>query len=142
MAKKIRLTIPAVIKNGQVIKIKGHGGDGLYGGPKGDLNIRFTIENQTQVKLDNSNLYTTVNLDSYVALLGGDITLDTFDGKVKLKPETQIGTKVKLRGKGFPVYKKGGGFGDLYITYQIIMPTNLTKREKELYIELFKLRTL
>jgi len=141
--QNIRLTIPAGVKNGQVIKIKGHGGEGLNGGPKGDLHIRFLIEKHTKFKLDNNNLYTTVNLDLYNAILGGDITLDTFDGKVKLKvkPETQNGTKVKLKGKGFPIYKKEGEFGDLYITYQIIIPTNLTKKEKELYTELTNLRT-
>ena len=63
-------------------------------------------------------LYTTVDLDLYKALLGGEIMVNTFDGKVKLnvKPETQNGTKVKLKGKGFPKYKKEDQFGDLYIT--------------------------
>jgi curved DNA-binding protein len=78
----------------------------------------------------------------YTAMLGGEITIDTFDGKVKLKvqPETQNGSKVKLKGKGFPVYKKEGAFGDLYVTYQISIPTNLTGKEKELLGELAKLR--
>ncbi len=141
--KNIRLTIPAGVKNGQVIKIKGHGGEGINGGPKGDLNITFSIKNNTKFKLDGDNLHTTVDLDLYKALLGGEITVDTFDGKVKLKiaPETQNGTKVKLKGKGFPVYKKEGMFGDLYITYQIKMPKNLTEKEKQLFTELAKLRT-
>ena len=75
--------------------------------------------------------------------MGGDITADTFDGKVKLtvKPGTQNGTKVKLKGKGFPVYKKEGEFGDLYITYQVQIPTNITEKEKELFTELAKLKT-
>ena len=140
--KNIRLTIPAGVKNGQVIKIKGHGGEGINGGPKGDLNITFSIENNTKFKLDGDNLHTTVDLDFYKAILGGEITVDTFDGKVKLKiaPETQNGTKVKLKGKGFPVYKKEGAYGDLYITYQIKMPENLTEKEKQLFTELAKLR--
>jgi curved DNA-binding protein len=140
--KNIRLTIPAGVKNGQVIKIKGHGGEGVNGGPKGDLNITFSIENNTKFKLDGDNLHTTVDLDFYKAILGGEITIDTFDGKVKLKiaPETQNGTKVKLKGKGFPVYKKEGSYGDLYITYQIKMPKNLTEKEKQLFTELAKLR--
>jgi len=140
--KNIRLTIPAGVKNGQVIKIKGHGGLGVNGGPKGDLHIKFAIANHTQFKRDKDNLYATVDLDLYKAILGGDTTVDTFTGKVKLKikPETQNGTKVKLRGKGFPKYKKEGQFGDLYITYQIKMPTNLTKKEKELFMELDKLK--
>ncbi len=142
--KNIRLTIPAGVKNGQVIKIKGHGGEGINGGPKGDLNITFSIVNNTNFKLDNDNLHTTVDLDLYKAILGGEITVPTFDGKVKLKivPETQNGVKVKLKGKGFPIYKKEGAFGDLYITFIIKTPKNLTEKEKELFIELAKLRTL
>ena len=140
--KNIRLTIPAGVKNGQVIKIKGHGGEGINGGPKGDLNITFSIENNTPFKLDGDNLHTTVDLDLYKAILGGEITVETFNGKVKLKiaPETQNGTKVKLKGKGFPVYKKEGSFGDLYITYQIKTPKDLTEKEKQLFTELAKLR--
>lgn len=140
--KKIRLTIPAGVKNGQIIKIKAYGGDGINGGPKGDLHIKFLIENHSDFKIDNDNLYKTVDLDLYKALLGGEITFDTFDGKVKLKvkPETKNGTKVKLQGKGFPVYKNEGLFGDLYVTYQIKIPENLTNKEKELFNELAKLR--
>lgn len=140
--KKIRLTIPAGVENGQVIKIAGMGAEGINGGPKGDLYLTFTIENKTKFKLDKNNLYFTVNLDLYTAILGGEITVDTFDGKVKLKvlPGTQNGTKVKLKGKGFPVYKKEGVFGDLYISYQIVIPTNLSEKEKELFEELAKLR--
>ncbi|OFZ11403.1 MAG: molecular chaperone DnaJ [Bacteroidetes bacterium RIFCSPHIGHO2_02_FULL_44_7] len=142
--KNIRLTIPAGVKNGQVIKIKGQGGEGLNNGPKGDLYIHFSIENHSKFKLDRDNLYTTVDLDLYVAVLGGEITVDTFDGKVKLtvKPETQNGTKVKLKGKGFPVYKEEGKFGDLYITYNLVIPTQLTEKERELFNELSKLRAL
>lgn len=140
--KSIRLTIPAGVQDGQVIKIKGQGSEGRNGGPKGDLLIKFNITNHTKFKLDQTDLYITVDLDLYKAILGGDITVDTFDGKVKLtvKPETQNGTKVKLKGKGFPVYKKDEHFGNLYITYQITMPTNLTEKEKELFEELSKLR--
>lgn len=140
--KNIRLTIPAGIKNGQIIKIKGHGGEGINGGPKGDLHIKFTITNNTKFKLENDNLHTTVNIDLYKAVLGDEITIPTFDGKVKLKipPETQNETTVKLKGKGFPIYKKEGSFGDLYITYQINIPTKLTEKEKELFTQLSKLR--
>ena len=141
--KNIRITIPAGVENGQQIKISGMGAEGSGGGPKGDLYITFTIENHTKFKLDKHNLYATVDLDLYTALLGGEITADTFDGKVKLtvKPGTKNGTKVKLKGKGFPVYKKEGEFGDLYLTYQIQIPTNLSEKEKELFTELAKLRT-
>jgi curved DNA-binding protein len=142
--KNIRLTIPAGVENGQIIKISGQGGEGANGGPKGDLYLTFSIANHTNFKLDKHNLYSTVDIDLYTAILGGEITANTFDGKVKLtvKPGTQNGTKVKLKGKGFPIYKKEGEFGDLYISYQVMIPTNLTEKEKELFTELSKLRTI
>jgi curved DNA-binding protein len=140
--KNIRLTIPAGVKNGQTIKIKGYGGEGINGGPKGDLNITFQIDNHTNFKRDGDNLYANIDLDLYKAILGGEMVVDSFDGKVKLKiaPETQNGTQVKLKGKGFPVYKKEGKFGDLIITFTIKTPVNLTVREKELFNELSKMR--
>ncbi|WP_373514140.1 DnaJ C-terminal domain-containing protein [Persicitalea sp.] len=139
--KNIRLTIPAGVANGQVIKIAGYGGEGANGGPKGDLYITFTIENRTSFQRDGDNLYANVDVDLYKAVLGGEITVSTFDGKVKLKvpPGTQNGTKVKLKGKGFPVYKKDSSFGDLYLTYQVAIPTKLTEKEEELFNELAKL---
>ena len=140
--KNIRLTFPAGIENGQTIKITGYGAPGVNGGPNGDLYITFTIKNDTTFKRDGSNLYLPTDLDLYKAILGGDIIIDTFDSKVKLKvaPETQSGTKVKLKGKGFPVYKKEGEFGDLFVTYKVKLPTNLSDKEKELFMELQKLR--
>lgn len=139
--KSIRITIPAGVQNGQQIKISGLGGEGSGGGPKGDLYITFTVKNHTNFKLDKHNLHAVVNLDLYIAILGGEITADTFDGKVKMtvKPGTQNGAKIKLKGKGFPVYKKEGEFGDLYLTYEIQIPTNLSEKEKELFKELAKL---
>ncbi|NJY64170.1 J domain-containing protein [Salinimicrobium sp. CDJ15-81-2] len=140
--KNIRLTIPAGVENGQTIRIKGYGGEGMNGGPAGDLFITFAINNDTSFKRDGKDLYKDVDLDIFTAALGGEITVDTFDGKAKLKikPETQNGTKVKLKGKGFPVYKKEGQYGDLYITYKLKIPMNLSTREKELLQELKKLR--
>jgi curved DNA-binding protein len=140
--KNIRLTIEAGVENGQVIKIPGHGGDGANGGPKGDLYITFSIDNHTDFKRDKDNLYSTVTLDLYTAVLGGELTVNTFDGKVKLKVTegTQNDTKVKLKGKGFPVYKKEGQFGDLYINYQIQIPKNISEKEKELFTQLANLQ--
>ena len=100
--KNIRITIPAGIENGQTIKIAGHGGQGINGGPNGDLYITFSIANHSKFKRLGNDLYTTVDLDLYTAVLGGEITIDTLNGKVKLKvkPETQNGSKIKLKGKG------------------------------------------
>jgi len=141
--KNIRMTFPAGIEDGQVIKVSGHGSPGINGGPNGDLYIRFTIVNNTKFKREGSNLYTSVDLDLYTALLGGEILVDTLDSTVKLKvaPETQSGTKVKLKGKGFPVYKAENQFGDLYISYNVKLPTRLTEKEKELFNELKKIRS-
>ena len=140
--KKIGLTIPAGVKNNQVIKIAGKGGKGINGGPNGDLYIRFIIADHPKFKRDRNDLYTTANISLYRAMLGGEVIVDTFDGKVKLnvKPETQTGTKVKLKGKGFPIYKKEGEFGDLYVTYNVKLPSKLSDKEKELFKELSKLR--
>lgn len=136
--KNIRLTIPAGVENGQTIKITGHGGPGANNGPAGDLFITFAIADDQHFKRSGSDLYANVNIDIYTAVLGGDITVDTLTGKVKLKvkPETQNGTKVKLKGKGMAVYKKDGEFGDLYLTYNVLTPTNLTEKQKQLFEEL------
>ncbi len=138
--KNIRITVPAGIENGQIIKIRGHGGPGINGGPAGELYITFLIADHPRFKRLGNDLYTTADLPLYTAILGGEITLDTLNGKVKIKvpPETQNGTKVKLKGKGFPVYKKEGVFGDLFVTWSIKIPVNLTEKQKQLFSELSK----
>jgi curved DNA-binding protein len=139
--KNIRITIPAGVENGQRIRIKGHGGPGINGGPTGDLYITFHIINNTKFKRDGNDLHTTVEIDLYTAVLGGEIIVDTLDGKVKLKvkPGTQNGSRIKLNGKGFPAYKKEGEFGDMVLTFHVKIPTNLTERQKELFEQLAKL---
>ena len=138
--KNIRLNIPAGVENGQTIKIKGHGGPGVQGGPKGDLYITFKILNDTSFRREKENLYANQQISLTTAALGGEIQVNTFRGKVKLKvkPGTQNDSKVKLKGKGFPKYKKEGQFGDLYITFKVKVPENLTSRQKELFEELKK----
>jgi curved DNA-binding protein len=140
--KNIRITIPAGIENGQQIKLKGYGAPGVNGGPAGDLYITFFITPHPKFKRSGNDLYTDTTIDLYTAVLGGETTIDTLNGKVKLKvnPETQNGTKIRLKGKGFPVYKKEGEFGDLYITYEIQLPTNLSEEQKALFTQLSKLK--
>jgi curved DNA-binding protein len=139
--KNIRITIPAGVEDGQKIRLKGYGGPGINGGPTGDLYITFQIQNDPKFKRSGNDLYTMEEIDLYTAVLGGEVTIETLSGKVKLKvaPETQTGTKIRLRGKGFPVYKKEGEFGDLYVTYQVKIPTHLNEKQKELFRELAKL---
>jgi len=96
------------------------------------------IPDDSTFKRKGDDLYVTAPLNLYTAVLGGEETVDTLNGKVKLKvkPSTQNGTKVRLKGKGFPVYKKEGQFGDLIITYSVQIPTGLTEKQKELFREL------
>lgn len=136
--QQVRITIQAGVANGQKIKLKGHGNPGMNGGPAGDLYITFHIMEDPAFKRAGDDLHATTDLPLYTAVLGGDITIDTLDGKIKLKvpAETQNGTKVRLKGKGFPVYRKDGQNGDLYITYNIKIPTGLTDAQKELFRQL------
>ena len=139
--KNIRITVPAGIEDQQTIKISGFGGPGVNNGPNGDLFITFSIHNNTPFKRVGNDLYFTQDLDLYTAVLGGEIMVSDFNqAKLKLKvvPGTQNGTKVRLKGKGFPVYKKEGEFGDLYVTYAIAIPTQLSDQEKKLFTELAK----
>jgi curved DNA-binding protein len=139
--KSIRITIPAGIEDQQTIKINGYGGPGANNGPNGDLYITFSIVNTTAFKRVGNDLYLTHDLDLYTAVLGGDITIADFNNtklKLKVAAGTQNATKVRLKGKGFPVYKKEGTFGDLYVTFNIVIPTNLTEKETELFNELAK----
>ena len=142
--KNIRITVPAGIEDGQEIKIAGYGAPGTNGGPKGDLYVTFNIHNDTGFIRKGNDLYLKQPLALYKAMLGGDQTINTVDGTVKLKiaPETQNGTKVRLKGKGMPVYKKEGAYGDLYVTYEIEIPKNLSEKEKELFNQLAKERNI
>ena len=115
----------------------------MNGGPAGDLFITFSITPHPTFKRLGNDLHTSVKIDLYTALLGGETTIETLNGKVKLtvKPETQSGTRIRLKGKGFPVYKKDGEFGDLYVTYEVQLPVNLTEEQKKLFGELKKLNS-
>jgi curved DNA-binding protein len=136
--KNIRITIPAGVENGQVIKLKGHGAPGANGGPDGDLYITFAIADDPRWTREGNDLHMKVPLDLYTAVLGGEITVDTLTGKIKLKikPETANDTTMRLKGKGFPLYKQEGQYGDGYVTLDVQLPTNLTEEEKELFRQL------
>ena len=139
--KNIRITIPAGVENGQTIKLKGYGGKGENGGPDGDLYIRFSIASNPLYKRSGDDLYTNMAVDLYTAVLGGEQSIDTLHGKIKIaiKPGTQNGSKARVKGKGFPVYKKEGLFGDLYVTSQVQIPIQLTEKQKALFTELMEL---
>ena len=136
--KKIRITIPAGVENGQTIKLGSQGAPGINGGPAGDLYLTFVIPDDPIFKRLGNDLYVDAPLPLYTAVLGGEQVIDTLSGKVKLKvkPETQNGTKVRLKGKGFPVYKQEGQSGDLIVTWRVEIPTHLTEKQQELFREL------
>lgn len=141
--KNVRITIPAGVADGQKIKLAGYGQPGVNGGPNGDLYITFTIEDDPLFKRLNGDLYTDASIDLYTAVLGGKAMITTLDGQVKMdvKSGTQPNTKLRLKGKGFPLYKKEGQFGDLYVTLRVNLPEQLSDKEKELFTELSKIRT-
>jgi curved DNA-binding protein len=140
--KNVRITIHAGVENGQQVKLKGYGATGANSGPNGDLYISFQIEDDPQFKRLGNDLFTTEEIDIYAAVLGGETTIDTLSGKIKLKiaEGTQNNTKVRIKGKGFPVHKKEGQFGDLYVSYSVKIPVTLSVKEKELFTQLSKLK--
>lgn len=140
--KSVRITVPAGVYNGQQIKLKGYGNPGAQGGPAGDLYITFVIPEDPIFKRVGDDLYINKELNLYTAILGGDEVLETLDGKIKLKvaPETQNNTKVRVAGKGFPVYKQEGKKGDLYVIWDIKIPTNLTEEQKNLFRQIANIK--
>ena len=133
--KNIRITIPAGVADGQVIKLRGYGEPGKGDAPDGDLYITFRIKEDPTFKRIGNDLYTTTTIDLYTAVLGGEIILDTLNGKVKVKIKagTQNNSKIRLKERGFPIYKQSGKYGDLILCIQISIPTLLTERQKELF---------
>lgn len=136
--KKVRITIPAGISNSQKIKLKGYGAAGQTGGTSGDLYITFKIEPDSRYLRKGDDLYVSEYLPLYTAILGGEKEVETLQGKVKIKvnPLTQNETRIRLKGKGFPVYKEEGQFGDLFIKWVIDLPASLSDKEKELFQQL------
>lgn len=131
--RKIRLTIPAGIAEGQTIRLKGYGESSPDATRNGDLYITFHILPDPIFVRNDNDLYTTVTVDLYTMLLGGELYVPTLGGNVRMqiKPGTQPGTKLRLRGKGFPKYKKENEFGDLIVSLKLELP-QLNEQQKEL----------
>lgn len=132
--EQIRITIPAGMANGQVIKLRGHGGKGVNGGADGDLYITIIISNDPLFRRQGDDLYTNVRIPLTMAVLGGTVKVPTLNGAVELKvqPGTQSGQMVRLKGEGFPIYK-GTSNGNLIVTYQVELPKTLTNVQKQLF---------
>ena len=138
--QQLRVTIPSGVSDGQRLKLRGHGGEAPQGGTKGDLYITFRIESDPTFTRTGNDLNTTLSIPLTTAVLGGEVTAPTLTGSVKLKvsPGTQPNTRVRLRGKGMPIYRHEGSYGDLIVTFNITIPTTLTTRQRELYEALQK----
>jgi curved DNA-binding protein len=140
--KELKVTIPAGIANGQRIRLKGLGGTALFGGKKGDLFLKVYLRHDPNFERKGDDLYTKIPVDFYTALLGGELEVNTWAGrlKLKIKPETANESTLRIKGKGFPVYRHEGDFGDLYITLKIVSPSNLSEQERTLFRQLAELR--
>jgi curved DNA-binding protein len=134
--QNIQVKIPPGVTDGSRIRLSGKGGEGMGGGPPGDLYLKVHIEPHPRFSMDGHNLQVEVPIAPWEAALGGTVQVATMDGKVKLKipSGSQSGQKLRLRGKGFP--KKGGARGDLIARLKIVVPKDLTAREKELFAEM------
>jgi curved DNA-binding protein len=140
--KNLRLTIHPGVADGQTIRLRDQGGPGRNGGPSGSLLITFRIVPDARYMRTGDDLTQDVPVSLYRALLGGSQTVETLSGtvKVNIKPESTNGTRLRLRGKGFPVYRQEGKFGDLYLRLNVQLPQNLTDQEKNLIKQLAQLR--
>lgn len=137
--EKIAITVPAGIADGQRIRLQKRGEAGIDGGERGDLYITFHILPDNRFTRVDNDLCTTAPCDIFTLLLGGEAIIPTLNGNVKttIKPGTQPDSKLRLRGKGFPLYRQEGKNGDLIITIKATLP-QLNKRQKELMEEVRK----
>ena len=132
--KKIQVSIPAGIDNGQSVRIRDKGEPGTNGGPRGDLLVEVIVARHPIFQRQDYNIFSTVSISFAVAALGGDVVVDTVDGKViyEVKPGTQTDTKVRLKGKGVPSLRNKEVRGDHYVTLVVQTPEKLSGEAKEL----------
>ena len=132
--KKIQVSIPAGIDNGQSVRIRDKGEPGTNGGPRGDLLVEVIVARHPIFQRQDYNISSTVPISFAVAALGGDVVVDTVDGKViyEVKPGTQTDTKVRLKGKGVPSLRNKEVRGDHYVTLVVQTPEKLSGEAKEL----------
>ncbi len=132
--KKIKVSVPAGIDNGQSIRIREKGEPGSNGGGRGDLLVEVLVDRHPIFKRQEFDIYSSIPISYATAALGGDIRIPTIDGQViyTVKPGTQTDTKVRLRGKGVPMLHNKNVRGDHYVTLVVDVPVKLTNEQKEL----------
>ncbi len=131
--KKIAVSIPAGIDNGQSIRIREKGEPGINGGPRGDLLVEVRVAPHAIFQRNEYDIYSSAPISFAQAALGGEVLIDTLDGKVayEVKPGTQTDTRIRLRGKGVPTLRNKNVRGDQYVTLVVQVPTNLSSEAKE-----------
>lgn len=132
--KKISVTVPAGIDNGQSVRIRDKGEPGLNGGPRGDLLVQVIVKDHEIFQRQDMHIFSTAPVSYATAALGGDILIDTVDGKViyEVKAGTQTDTRVRLKGKGVPSLRNKDVRGDHYVTLVVQTPEKLSSEAKEL----------
>jgi curved DNA-binding protein len=140
---KLRVKIQPGAYEGQELRIKGKGMQGINGGENGDLILKIKIKPDSNYIVKGNDLIMKVNIDIYTAILGGNIEIETVSGKfnVNIPKGSQNGNKLRVKGKGIPVYGKPGLTGDLYLQLNIIIPENLNSEEIALFKKLKELRS-
>lgn len=135
--KKIQVSIPAGIDDGQCVRIREKGEPGENGGPRGDLLVEVVVSRHSNFQREGYDIYSTVPISYARATLGGDVRINTVDGDViyTVKSGTQTNTKVRLRGKGVPTLRNPQARGDHYVTLVVQVPTKLTQEQKELLLK-------
>lgn len=131
--KKIKVSIPAGIDNGQCVRIAGKGEPGTNGGPRGDLLVEVVVQRHPIFQRQDMNIYSTAPMSFAQATLGGDVRISTIDGDVmyNVKPGTQTDTRIRLKGKGVPSLRNKSVRGDHYVTLVVQVPTKLNNEAKE-----------
>ncbi len=134
MKKRFAVSIPAGIDNGQCKRLSGQGEPGVNGGPRGDVLVEVIVGRHPIFQRQETNIFSTVPVSFAVAALGGDVVIDTVDGKViyEVKAGTQTDTRVRLKGKGVPSLRNKDIRGDHYVTLVVQVPDKLSKEAKEL----------
>ena len=131
--KKIQVTIPAGIDNGQMLRDRGNGEPGTNGGPRGDLLVEVVVSQHPVFKRQDTTIYSTVPISFVKAALGGPIRIKTVDGEVEyeVKPGTQTDTRVRLKGKGVPSLRNRNVRGDHFVTLVVQVPERMNEAQKE-----------
>ncbi len=137
----LEIKIKAGVKDGDILRLKGKGGSGRGGGPSGDVLITTNIATHPVFDRKGDDLYRDIKVDIYTAILGDKINVDTMKGKIQvsIKPGTQNGASLRLKGMGMPIQSANGSFGDLYVKVNVVLPTGLSEKELQLFQQLSEL---